>query len=120
MELAGLVMVQGQSVMVRLEFNQFLLQWTIREDLYLRGGLRDGVGLAVVDNGSGSRAVGGVGSNDLGNVDIAGDSGGVGEGRDASGEGEGSGSSGELHFEGLRIDIRRCFGGVVVGRCDDN
>ena len=57
------------------------------------GGRRDGVGLAVVGQGGGLRAVGGQGSDDLSGV------GHVLAGRDGSGKSQ-DGGDGELHFVG--------------------
>lgn len=64
----------------------------MQEEAYLR----DSVGLAAVGELSSSRAVGGVGGDDLSNVgDVAGGVRGLG----TSGEGSDSGN-GELHFDG--------------------
>jgi len=56
------------------------------------GRLGDGVGLVGVDNGGRDRAVGGQGSDDLGDVGHV-----LGSGSNAS---EGNNGSGELHFDG--------------------
>lgn len=59
------------------------------------GGLGDGVGLVVVGQGGGLRAVGGVVDDDLG------DPGDVAVGSDGGHEGSGDGGDGELHLEDL-------------------
>lgn len=60
------------------------------------GGLGDGVSLVTVDNLGGRRAVGGVGSDNLGGVDDSGRSTGSESGR--------GGDGGELHFDGIKKD----------------
>ncbi|MCQ9255619.1 hypothetical protein NQ103_09160 [Vibrio parahaemolyticus] len=65
------------------------------------GGLGDGVSLVVDNDGGGSRAVGGVGSDDLGGPDNLAANGGGGVLVSGSKADEGSGGNEELHFESL-------------------
>jgi hypothetical protein len=99
--------VQGQSVMVRVV--AYGKRRSVREPItptwstWSRTYRGDGVGLVAHGDGGGLRAVGGVGSDDVGGDGHVGAPGGSAR----NGSGDNSGGS-ELHFDGIRINSKSC------------